>query len=352
VGTRGRPTMADVAELAGVSLSTVSLTYSGAGPITEETKARVERAAAELGYLGPSALAKSLRSGRTHIVGFVLAESLSIAFRNTSGLQVMDGVVSRLGELGFGILLLPSPTGDPNEHTLLETAPIDAAIIYRVRDVDDPALEILTRRGVPAVTMEGPAPKGGGVVTIDDETATFELIEHLRKLGHERIGTITLPFDINGETAVIDPSRVSEAMWGPTRNRLAAFARAGIEPCVVVECRATMAEEGLAAGHLALAHESKPTALVCQSDLIAVGAIAAARELGLHVPQDVSITGFDGLDLPWIAPLELTTVTQDAVAKGRALADQVQILLQGETPEPINLPLSLRFGNSTARPPR
>lgn len=346
-----RPTMADVAELAGVSLSTVSLTYSGAGPITEETKAKVERAAAELGYLGPSSLGQSLRSGRSHIVGFVLGESLALAFRNAQALQVMDGVVSGLGDLGYSVLLVAAPTGAAGEKPALDSA-MDAAIIYRVRDRDDGALASLQRRGIPVVVMEGPQPAGGGAVTIDDEAATVKLIEHLRGLGHERIGTVTLPFDVNSDTRVVELANIGEAEWGPTRNRLTAFAKAGVDPCVVVEARATMVEEGLAAGHLALSHPSKPTALVCQSDLIAAGVIMAARELGIRVPQDVSVTGFDGLELPWLGPLTLTTVIQDAHAKGRALAELVRQLLAGETPEPVTLPLEIRLGTSTTNAAR
>ena len=348
MGHNGRPTMADVAERAGVSLSTVSLTFSGAGPITDETRGKVERAAAELNYSGPSPLAKSLRSGRTHIVAVVLAARLDVLFRDGNTIRVMDGVVSGLGDLGLGVLLVPSPTGEPGERPLLETVPMDAAIILGIRGEDDPSLEILRKRGIPVVVMEGSPPHGAGVVTIDDERATAELISYLVSLGHSSIGTVTLPFDVNRDTQVIPADRLGEATWTATSHRLAAFARAGVEPCVVVEARASMVEEGMAAGHLALSHPSRPTAVVCQSDLLAAGVILAARELDLQVPQDVSVTGFDGLDLPWLAPDDLTTVVQDATRKGQLLAAEIGALLAGETPEPINLPVTLRIGTTTA----
>ena len=352
MGHKRRPTMADVAEKAGVSLSTVSLTFSGAGPITDETKGRVERAAAELGYNGPSPLAKSLRSGRSHIVGLVLNERLSSSFRDPYALRVIDGVVASLGDLALGVLLIPSPSGEPDELPLLETAPIDAAIVMRVRDHDDPSLEILRKRGIPVVVMEGPAPGGAGSVTIDDRQATAELIRHLVTLGHERIATVTLPFDVRRETEILTPDRYSEANWTPTKNRLTAFAEAGIEPCVVVEARASMVEEGIAGGHLALSHPSRPTAIVCQSDLLAAGVILAARELDIQVPYDVSVTGFDGLDLPWLAPLEITTIIQDGALKGSLLAAEVQALLEGNSPEPVVMPVTLRIGTTTAHAPK
>jgi DNA-binding LacI/PurR family transcriptional regulator len=151
---------------------------------------------------------------------------------------------------------------------------------------------------------------------------------------------------------VVPPRNIGKAAWTATRHRLEAFQVAGVKPCVVVEARATMVEEGMAAGHLALSHESHPTAIVCQSDLLAAGVILAARELELRVPQDVSITGFDGLDLPWLAPDELTTVVQDAAHKGHLLAAEVKALLDGDTPSPVELPLTLRTGTTTAHAPK
>lgn len=352
MGSTRRPTMADVAAKAGVSLSTVSLTYSGVGPISPDMKARVEKAALELGYAGPSPQGRALRSGRSHIVGVVIHEKLHLAFRDPLALRVMDALIEDLGEMGLGVLLIPSPSGEADERSLLDSAPMDAAVVIRVRDRGEPALEILKRRGVPIVVMEGPAPAGAGSVTIDDTTATQELIEHLKALGHERIATVTLPLALNRETHVLKSDSDVESVWTPTHNRLVAFERAGIEPCVIVEARASMVEEGIAAGHLAMSHESKPTAIVCQSDILAGGVILAARELDLRVPQDISITGFDGLDLPWIAPHEITSMTQDGSAKGHALASEVKALLAGESPEPISMPITFRPGNTTTKPGR
>lgn len=354
MASKRRPTMADVAALAGVSLSTVSLTYSGAGPLSAETRAKVERAAAELGYGGPAPHARALRSGRTGVVGVVIHERLQLSFRDPLMLRIMDGLVGDLGQMGLGVLLIPTPTGEPGEPNLLETAGMDAVVLLRVRDHDDePALDTLRRRGLPTVVMEGEPPEGAGLVGIDDRAATAELIRHLRDLGHERIGTITLPAGLNGETRLLTlEEALAQTAWTPVHRRLEAFADEGIEPCVVVEARASIVAEGIAAAHLALAHPSRPTALVCQSDLLAGGAIVAARELEIPVPQRLSVTGFDGIELPWLAPHELTTQVQDAEAKGHALAAEVKSLLAGESPEPVVMPLELRLGSTTARAPR
>ena len=345
-GTR-RPTMADVAAHAGVSLSTVSLTYSGAGPISPDMRARVEKAAHELGYGGPSAQARALRSGKSRLVGLVIHERLQFALRDPFTLRVLDALIGDLGEMGQGVLLLPSPESGSADASLLATASMDAAVLMRVRDHDEPALDILARRGLPFAVVEGTAP-GAAAVTIPDRAATADLIRHLMDLGHERIATVTLPHGSESNTAICRDDPLSGPLWTPTRNRLAAFEDAGIEPCVVVQTRVSMVEEGITAGHLALSHPSKPTAVVCQSDLLAGGVVLAARELGMVVPQDVSITGFDGLDLPWLAPLDLTTVSQDSAAKGHLIAQAVKALLEGAEPPVVDMPLDIHRGNSTA----
>jgi DNA-binding LacI/PurR family transcriptional regulator len=165
-------------------------------------------------------------------------------------------------------------------------------------------------------------------------------------LGHERIATVTLPFGVEGETRILPASEARNTAWIPIHHRLDAFAIAGIEPCVIIEAHASMVEAGIAAGHLALNHESRPTAVVCQSDLLAGGVILAARAHELHVPEDLSVTGFDGIDLPWLTPHEVTTIKQDGAAKGHTLALEVKALLAGEVPEQVLLPLEYRPGNT------
>jgi len=344
-----RPTMADVAALAGVSLSTVSLTYSGAGPISDDMKARVEKAATELGYAGPSPQGRALRSGRSGVIGLVIHEKIAQSFRDPITLSLLDALMSDLSDMGLGVLLIPSPAVDSEERALLETAPMDAAVLVRVRDHDDPALQILRRRGIPLALMEGTPPSGAAAVNVPDAEATADLISRLIAAGHTRIGTVTLPWGSHRETGVIDPAAIAEPVWTPTRNRLRAFELAGVEPCVVVEARASAVSEGIAAGYLAIQHESRPTAIVAQSDLLAGGVVLAARELDLHVPRDISVTGFDGLDLAWLAPLELTTYAQDTAAKGHALGAAVKALLAGEEPLEVLTPLEFRAGGTVAR---
>ena len=352
-----RPTLADVATAAGVSVSTASLAFSGAGPIAAETRARVRAAAADLGDSGPNPLGRSLRSGRSGIVAVVIGDQLRRSFRDPVSVQVLDGLVGRLGTMGLGVLLVPGMPGVPGDEgtvtidPLLETAPMDVAVLIWGSRASDPALAALRRRGVPMVIGEGPEIEGIPLVGIRDRSGTAELVRHLRELGHERIGTVTLPFGGERRCGAVTPERMTELDWTPTRHRLEGFADAGVEPVFVIEAAASLVEEGRAAGKLALDRADRPTAVVAQSDLLAAGVLLAARDLGLRVPQDVSVAGFDGLDLPWLAPDVLTTVAQPLAEKGEALGEAVAQILAGENPPPVQLDVELRVGTTTGPPP-
>ncbi|MDT0166710.1 LacI family DNA-binding transcriptional regulator [Actinotalea sp. AC32] len=351
-----RTTLADVAAAAGVSVSTASLAFSGSGPIADDTRARVLAAAAELGYSGPNPLGRSLRSGRSGIAGVVIGDQLRRSFRDPVSVQVLDGLVSTLGRQGLGVLLVASEAQVDDEDAivpspLLESAAMDAAVVIWGAHRDDPSLAVLQRRGVPVVVGEGPSSVDAPVVGIDDRGGSAALGRHLLDLGHRRVATVTLPFDRRRRCGPVDAARMEQLDWTPTRHRLAGLRDAGIDPVAVVEADASLVEAGQAAGRLALDVADPPTAVVAQSDLLAAGVLIAARDLGLRVPDDVSVAGFDGLDLPWLAPDVLTTVAQPLAAKGEAMGQMVLELLAGGTPASVTLDVELRPGTTTG-PPR
>ena len=349
-----RPTLADVASAAQVSVSTASLAFSGAGPIAAGTRDRVRAAALALGYSGPNPLGRSLRSGRSGIVAVVIGDQLSRSFRDPVAIKVLDGLVGTLGTMGLGVLLvpgMPATDGTADLDPLLASAPMDVAVLIWGTRRADPILAALQRRGVPVVIGEGPAVDGVPLVGIADQKGTADLARYLTGLGHQRIGVVTLPFGGERRNGVVDADRMDQLDWTPTQHRLEGLTDAGVVPTAVVEAKASLVEEGQAAGRLLLDVAEPPTAVVAQSDLLAAGVLIAARDLGLRVPQDVSIAGFDGLDLPWMAPDVLTTVSQPLEAKGEALGHAVAKLLTGQVPPPVQLDVVLRIGTTTA-PPR
>lgn len=307
-------------------------------------------AAAELGYSGPNPLGRQLRRGRSGIVGVVVGDALRRSFRDPVSIQVLDGLVGTLAALGLGVLLIPN-SGDTDSPVdpLIESAAMDVAVLLWGGTADDAVLEALRRRNIPTVLVEGSREAGVPVVGIADRAGMTTLTRHVLDLGHRRIAAVTLPFSRERHEGLVDDDRTPA--WEITRRRLAGVTDAGTAPTVVWETPASLVEHGAVAGRALLSGPDRPTAVLCQSDLLASGVVLAARELGLRVPQDVSVAGFDGLDLPWLAPDVLTSVVQPLAEKGAAAGHAVEALLAGEQPEHVELPVTLRVGTTTGPVP-
>lgn len=350
-----RPTLARVAERAGVSVSTASLAFSGSGPITPETRDKVLAAAAELGYTGPNPLGRQLRRGRSGIVGVVIGDHPGRAFRDPVAVQVLDGLVDVLGTEGLGVLLIPGvDLGEDAVDPLLETAAMDVAVLVWGVLRDDPTLAALQRRNVPVVVGEGRAVEGAPLVSLEDRAGAAEAVRHLLDLGHTRIAEIALPLGRGERSGPVDAERLTRVDRTPTAHRMAGI-RDVVEPVITWETPASLVEHGRDAATEILGTwvpaSDRPTAIVAHSDLLAAGAVIAARELGLRIPDEVSIAGFDGLDLPWLSPDVLTSVHQPLREKGTRLGRAAIDLIAGDEPTSVALPVGLVPGTTTGPAP-
>jgi DNA-binding LacI/PurR family transcriptional regulator len=339
-----------VASRAGVSPSTASLAFAGSPRVAPATRDRVLAAAAELGYGGPDPIAASLRRGRSGVVGAFVGERLLYAFRDPVAVQMMDGITEVLGGHGVGLLLLAGESGRPGTDQIARM-PLDAAIFATCGLDDDPALDLLRARGVPLVAVEGPVVDGVVLIDIDDRAGTVELATHLRDLGHHRVATVSMPLRLDGTRGPVDAARRARVHYRDVRHRIAAVEDV-FGPVTVMETASNAVAEGELAGRalLDVPADRRPTAVIAQSDVLAAGVVAAATALGLRVPGDVSVAGFDGADLPWL-PGTLTTVVQPSDAKGRAAARAAMALVAGERPPDVVLPVALRIGTTTGPPP-
>lgn len=345
-GTR-RATISDVAREAGVSPSTASVVFSGKTPVSDATRRRVLDAAATLGYTGPDPRAASLRRGRSGIVGVVFEEHLSTAFLDPVKTHTMDGLADAVTPLGAGLLLLrdQEPSGGPS----LTTAPIDAAVLIGCSGLLRESLAIVKARGIPVVVVEGDAGDDVPRIELDNREAQRQAASHLRALGHRRVAVVALPARAGWERGWLsDDTGIAIEV---TRDRLAgaldvfpdapAYAAAG-----------SFIAEGLEAGRVLFADaDRRPTAVIAQSDLLAAGVIRAAEEAGLRVPEDVSVTGFDGIVVDGLAPYELTTLVQPATDKGRAAGAAVAAMLEGGRAASIRFTCVFREGNTTGPAP-
>lgn len=343
----GRPTLAAVAALAGVSASTASLAFSGAGPVAEATRERVLAAARQLGYAGPDPFAQSLRRGRSGIVGVVLEDRLSDAFRDPINIAMLDGIADALGSEGLSLLLLTETGASTTDYSL---APMDGVILVGCsRELDAP-VTAFQQRGIPIVAIEAERMPGVFPVDLDNRPATTRGAQHLRDLGHSRVALVTLPLEGSRERGDLSLEREAESRAHTTIERIRG-ARDVFPWAAGVVAAESSVDAGLDAGRALLARHPRPTAVIAQSDLLALGVIRAAEEAGLSVPGDLSVLGFDGARIEGLAPHELTTLVQPAVDKGRAAGRAVVELLAGRQPEPASFTSELRIGTTTAPPP-
>ncbi|WP_422732845.1 LacI family DNA-binding transcriptional regulator [Microbacterium limosum] len=350
-----RPTIADVAQAAGVSPSTASLVFSGRGRVSDATRDRVLAAASELDYTGPDPRAASLRRGRSGVVGVVFEGRLGSAFLDPVNTVMMDGLAEGVAPLGAGLLLLrddaPAETIDGPPPASLETAPVDAVVLVGCSGRLTQSLDTVRRRGIPVVVIEGDAGDGIPRIELDNTEAQRQAASHLRTLGHERVTILTLPWTAERVAGWHDASR-ERPVVDVTRDRLAG-ARDVYPDAAVFAARESTIDAGVEAARVILGTEpgDAPTAVIAQSDLLAAGVIRAAVQRGLRIPEDLSVTGFDGVRLDGFAPYVLTTLEQPAAAKGRAAGKAVARMLAGDVAPSIRFTCAFRAGNTTA-PPR
>lgn len=351
-GRAGRATIADVAALAGVSTSTASLAFRGSDRVRLATRERILGAASELAYAGPHPVASSLRSGRSGIVGIVIAERVGLAFQNPVALATMDGLSESLESVGFGQLLLPGRAHSSPAQELLMTLPVDAVVFATRGEEFDLLLPTVRARGVPMVGIEGPHADDITLVEVDDEGGMTQMAQHVAALGHRDVGVVMRTTQLGEERPPRRPVPIGwdiESIANPTiRGRLEAVMSV-FPQAVRVEAGGRDAGAGSAAAHMLLDAAPNTTALLAQNDILAAGAISAVRARGLRVPDDVTVTGFDGIDIPWLnAPI--TTVVQPLRDRGREAGRLVRELLRGERPASVVMPVALRIGATSASP--
>ena len=349
-----RPTLRDVAVRAGVSTSTASLVFSGKGPVAEATAERVRAAATELAYAGPDPLASSLRHGRVGTVAVVVEGPLRYAFHDPFALAVLDGLAEELDAAGRTMLLVAQPLDDPERAVAqLATQAVDAAVFPLCGNRENPLVEHLLARGIPLVGAGAPDDARVAHVLTDEAGSMRLTTRHVLDLGHTRVAHLSMPLGPSSPTGRVGEEDLATATRPDAVGRVEGFRSLVGDEAPVVQAHELTVEAGEAAARLLLdrpAHR-RPTAVVAQADLLAAGAIRAAESLGLRVPEDLTVTGFDGVALPWLDHV-LTTVEQPGAEKGRRMGRLVRHALEGRAVTDEPFPVRLRVGTTSAPPRR
>lgn len=310
-----RVTMQDVAEQAKVSKTAVSLAFNDNSRLSDATLKHILAVAADLGYSQDPA-ARMLRTRRTNSLGLLLPQQLDKVLENPYYSQFLQGIGQICQREGFTLLLAP-----PLRGSMLKTIPyaaVDGFIVSGL-EYDRGEVSALRQRGIPFVLVDSEIHEGVPSVEIEDGDGIEQLVRHLLDLGHRSIAILAIETGIDG----------GYVNWrGPMLRRMqgtiAALAAYDLTPesrgILLREVQCTRAG-GKKAFQEMWAQQERPTAIVAFSDIIALGVLDAARESGVSVPGEVSVSGFDDLaEASWSMP-SLTTVRQPIESKGRLAAE-------------------------------
>jgi DNA-binding LacI/PurR family transcriptional regulator len=280
--------------------------------------------AKELGYAGPHPTARSPRRGSAGALGVLLGETLPYAFEDPAALQFLRGLARASVESGIAVDLVPH-AGDA---TLVRDAVVDAFVLFALPD-GHPMVDALLQRNVPLVVHGGPELPGPPLVAVDERAAAVAAAEHVRDLGHTRIGAIAIPLGLFDERADRQVAPDAVAVHRVTRERLAGY-RDAVPDIVVREVVFNARDHGERAAAALLAGDDPPTAILCMSDELAIGALRAIGD------RNVSVVGWD--DTADAERAGLTTIHQSLEDQGRVCAELVaQGAPEGVWPQPWRL---------------
>jgi DNA-binding LacI/PurR family transcriptional regulator len=350
-------TLQTIADEVGVSRMTVSNAFSRPDQLSEALRQRILEAATRLGYVGPDPAARALARGTTGAVGVLLTSSLRYAFADDVATGFLAAVAGEVAPTGLALTLLASTA--VGDVIPARDVAMDGALVYSC-DPGVSAVDWLTRRGLPLVFVDQTPTRGVTCINVDDRGGARAAARHLVDLGHRRVLVMTAALG-PGAGVLADP--VADA--GTTRHVCAervlgyldVLREAGAEPVVHRQLHSDE-EEAVTAALDLLSGDPRPTAVLCFSDVLARGVVRAAEQLGLDVPADLSVVGFDDSPLARRLRPALTTVHQDVTEKGRqaaaALCEAIE-RRRDDAPERtrhVVLPTRLVVRDSTAPPPR
>ena len=339
---KDRPTIRDVARLAGVAVSTVSYVVNGTGQVSAETRLRVKNAIHTLHY-EPNLLARNLKAGRAASIGLIMPD-----LQNPYFVTVMAGVqdVAQAHDLLLVLCTTQSAQRWENYYSrVLRARRMDGLIFLSGSGMLTPSiLELIQKDSVVLVDERLPA-LGVPSVTSTNRRGARSVAEHVLAQGHRRIGIISGPSSL---------WTASERMAGYRE----ALTDGGIDPdSVPVAPGDYQQESGYAGARLLLdgPESERPTALICANDLMAIGAMLYCRQAGLRIPQDISISGFDNIPLATLFEPALTTVDQCGRSLGKSACRLLLRLIAPQTddtdPIQTDQPTRLMIRASVGPPP-
>jgi DNA-binding LacI/PurR family transcriptional regulator len=342
-----RVTLQTIADALGVSRTTVSNAYNRPDQLAPGLREKVLETAKGLGYAGPDPAARRLRSGLRGAIGLMFSERLSYAFTDPGAIGVLQGLTEATEAKGYELLLLPGMRGEQREVVSVRDAVVGAFCLYCMPE-GHPAVAAAHERRLPVVIVDEPRSPGSFFVGIDDRGGARLAAAHVAELGHRHVAVVADRLVDDYTEGLAGPERIARSNCKVSRERVDGYLAGlnGARPVPVYEALANFAECGERAASELLALSPRPTAILCSTDVLALGVIKGLRAHGVDVPGEISVTGFD--DVPAAEPAGLTTIHQSLVAKGREAG---RLLMEPGTEREVTLPVELVVRGSTGPAP-
>ncbi len=333
-------TLKSLAKHLGVSVATVSNAFNRPDQLSSDLRNHILAESEKLGFGGPNATARSLRTGRSNIIGVLLSDSLEHSFSDPVANQLIQGIAAVLQEHDKDMLLLSSAKG---LHSMAETLP-DGFILYGYpKNLEQ--LARIQQSGKPIISVDCNIP-GVGAVNIDDYRYAYEIACYALKKHPGKVSVLGLRLVDSERVCRMQPDELFDQSLSISHRRLEGYMAAAAEVGRDIPAEQVwhtpinthyFAE---IAAREALTQHPRPAVLLCMSDRIALSALNVARDLGLRVPDDLCLVGFDGIDEAERTFPRITTVAQHSDKKGRTAA---QMLLNEQHQENITLDCELRL---------
>ncbi|GHK01152.1 LacI family DNA-binding transcriptional regulator [Streptomyces sp. NPDC003753] len=359
-GGRRRPTVADVAREAGVSVATAGRALGDYGRVGDALRDQVRAAAARLGY-SPNGVARSMRSGGTRTIGFI-----GVDISNPYFATAMRGICDVAREEGYEAILANSDDRMDAERAAVKVfleKQIEGLVVAPNAVIDVAHLRRAQDLGVPVVLLDRHSSAlDADSVVIDNEGAAQEAVEHLLELGHRRIGMLLyVDPDESPELVISGSGRLTvRGAARPSIDRIRGYLAAldaygaassrELIRCSVIGDAAEFEKEA----HALLSLPEPPTAVFAADNVATQGLFTAVRQRGLALPGDISLVGFDDLDWTTLVDPPLTVVGQSPMDMGRTAAERLFARIKGDDSpgERIVLPTRLLVRSSAAEPRR
>lgn len=327
------PTLEEIAKLAGVSRSTVSRVINHHPSVRPEVRERVWAIIQETGYQ-PHAAARSLATRRTRVVGLIIPQAVTTLFTDPFFPILIRGVADACNAHQYHLMLSLFSRREAKEagtlyHQILRGRYLDGVVVSSA-PLDDPLFPYLLEDGIPFVVVGRYPHERVNYVDVDNLNGARMAVEHLLRLGHERVATITGPLNMCAGQDRLEGYRQALISRGLP-----------IDESLIAEGDFT--EQG---GRMAMQRllPQRPTALFAASDMMAVGAIKVIRDAGLRIPDDIAVVGFDDIPLASMVDPPLTTVRQPIEQAGSMAVELLMSLLEnprGGTIHRVVLPTEL-----------